>query len=69
MKNKNKRILISTSLILVVILFYGFTVYHRTKVGYFSNPMWIFVDGIAWMLMFGMVGGIVIANIVQKVKK
>jgi hypothetical protein len=63
-----KRRLISLLLILLSGAFYAYTVTNRTFVGYFNSGKWILLDGIAWILFFGIVSGTVITELIKRTK-
>ena len=64
---KKHKIKIISALAISGIFFY-YTTTRRIATGYYTNPFWITIDEIAWIIFFGLMTGTALAYFSKKLK-
>ena len=59
-----KHDIVMISLIAIVGFLSWYTNYQRTTHGFFTSPNWIFVDGLFYTILSGLIAGYVIAEVI-----
>jgi|TARA_R100000049_G_scaffold4330_1_gene9799 hypothetical protein len=68
-KNKFKQFIWPFILLIVSGIFYHYTNLKRAEAGYFIDPFWITLNGIAWIAFFGIMTATALTFLIKLIKK